>query len=85
MTEKERLSDEASEEMGKINFWEKKSVRKNGYLSIGWESAGVAPVAMTEQNTATAWDRGAVNTAKAGQTDRQKEGVDGTVRRAREG
>lgn len=41
--------------------------------------------AMTEQNTATAWDRGAVNTARAGQTVGQKERADGTVSRAREG
>jgi len=50
-------------------------------------SAGVAPVAVTEQNTATARDRGAVNAARGGQTDRQtdrrtdgrKEEADGTV------
>lgn len=48
----------------------KKSVRKKAVvLSIDSESAGVAPVAMTEQNTATAHGRGAVSTAVAGQTD----------------
>lgn len=56
----------------------------NGWLSIGWEGAGVAPVAMTEQNTAMAGDWGAVSTVRAGQ-DGQTDGADETVSRAGEG
>lgn len=71
MSKNQQLSDTAGEGINKQNFLREEEGRKKCWSCPSAERAGVAPVAMTEQNTATACGRGAVRAAMVGQTERE--------------